>query len=214
MASRHDGDSGHGNAVERWFGDGFDLLHPLLQSLHRGSGRLEGSVALRFGRGLAGMWGRRLARKVGIPDIAGPHHLEVDIRHDETTLYWNRRFDRASEVLSVFTPVGTWPDGHWIERTGPVEMKLAVDVDDGSWRWRPIGLRVRGLTVPLWLVPRTTAGKLADDGKYRFHVGFSFPIAGEILSYSGLLEAVGRSQPADSREDDFLSVRGTRDCRK
>jgi len=178
-----------GNSVTAWFGEEFSRLHPLLQALHRDSGRLGGPVSLQFGRGLAGALGRHLVRKLGMPDVAGQHYLAVEIGHDATTLWWHRTFDRVHQLRSSFRPHGHWPEGHWIENTGPLEVKLAVDVTEGGWYWRVIAIRLRGIRAPLWLIPRATAYKRIEDGRYRFFVGFSLPVLGEAFSYSGLLEA-------------------------
>lgn len=181
--------TGDANAVTDWFGDGFTRLHPLLQALHREGGRLGGPIQLKFGAGLAGAIGRRLARKMGIPAQPGAHHLDVDIGHDARALLWHRCFDATHELHSSFHPVGHWPDGYWIERTGPLQLELAVDVRDGGWHWRVIGVCVRGVRIPRWLVPRSTAYKQIEDGRYRFFVGFSVPMLGVVFSYSGLLDA-------------------------
>lgn len=183
--------------VEAWFGTGFDALDPLLQSLHRHGGTLEGAIDIRLGGGLAGRLGRRLARRLGIPPTAGRHSLQVDIRHDATTLHWDRRFDRASWMRSRFEPIGSWPDGCWRETTGPVQLRLAVDIVDGSWHWRTMGMRVRGLSLPLVLMPRTRAYKRVQDGRYQFHVGFSLPLLGEFLAYGGTLDLVHADSPAE-----------------
>ncbi len=179
-----------GNAVTAWFGDGFAQLHPLLQALHREPGRLSGPATLQFGIGLAGMLGRRLARGLGIPDVAGPHHLDVDIGHDASTLWWHRCFDHTFPLRSIFRPHGHWPHGHWIETTGPLEVRLTVDVIDGGWYWRVTRVRLHGLRVPLWLLPKATAYKRIEAGQYRFHVGFSLPLLGQVFCYSGLLQPV------------------------
>lgn len=188
MASTQTGADG-ANAVTQWFGDGFARLHPVLQALHRSSGRLSGQVSLQFGAGLAGVLGRRLTRRLGIPESAGAHQLDVTIGHDATTLQWDRCFDGVHHLRSSFRPKGRWPDGHWIESTGPLELELAVDVVEGGWHWRAIGLRLHGVRVPLWLIPRSSAYKRIEDGAYRFFVGFSLPLLGQVFSYSGLLQA-------------------------
>lgn len=176
-----------GNPVVAWLGDAFDTLHPLLRELHRHGGLLEGEVTLRLGNGLAGVIGRRLARKLGLPENAGTYRLRVDIHHDAGTLHWNRCFDGTHWLKSSFSPYGTWPDGYWTEITGPVRMALQVDVLEGGWHWRVCGMRVAGIRIPLWLMPRSTAYKTIENGKYRFEVGFAFPGLGEVLGYGGLL---------------------------
>lgn len=171
--------------VAAWFGPAFERLHPWLQQLHREGGRLGGDVHIAFGRGLAGLFGRRLARRLGIPDDAGRHVLDVDISHDHAVLHWDRRFNGKQRMASVFEPVGTWPDGYWIERTGPLALHLGVDVVDGAWCWRLRAVRAFGLPVPLWSLPRQDAGKRIVDGRYRFFVAFSLPVLGTVLSYGG-----------------------------
>jgi len=177
------------NAVVRWFGADFARLHPLLQDLHRRDGTLRGKVALWFGPGSSGAMGRRLARHLGIPDSAGQHDFRVDIRHDATGMAWDRRFDDGPPIRSRFSLTGRWPDGQWIEATDPLEMNLTVSVIDGGWYWRIVGARLRGVPMPLALLPRVDAYKRIEDGRYRFHVGFALPVVGEVFSYSGLLEA-------------------------
>lgn len=180
-----------GNAVTAWFGDGFGRLHPLLQALHRDSGRLSGPIDLQFGRGLAGLVGRRIARRFGLPDAAGQHHLDVEIRHDAAALQWNRCFDRSQRLSSTFRPSGHWPDGHWIETTGPLVATLTVAVIEGGWHWRVVGIRLHGIALPRWLRPRSTAYKRIENGRYRFYVGFSLPVLGEMFRYRGLLALAG-----------------------
>ncbi|MBB4817006.1 hypothetical protein HNP29_000363 [Pseudomonas alcaligenes] len=176
--------------VERWFGAGFAGLHPLLQQLHRQGGVLQGEVELATGSGLAGWLGRRLAAKLGLQLGARRVPLRVDIHSDEAGLHWNRRFAESATLVSLFRPVGHWPDGHWEESTGALRLALKVDSHDGGWRWVPIAAWVRGLRVPLFLLPRTTAYKRIEDGRYHFFVGFSLPGLGTLLSYSGGLELV------------------------
>lgn len=177
------------NAVMHWFGSGFAQLDPLLQALHSRDSRLRGQVVLRFGAGLGGVLGRHLARRLGFPQRSGPHRLEVVIGHDETTLRWHRCFDDAHCAQSSFSPHGRWPDGYWIERSGPLELELGVDVREGGWHWRTRAARYRGMRIPQRLMPRSTAYKRIENGRYRFHVAFCLPVLGEMVSYDGLLEA-------------------------
>ena len=178
-------------SVTRWFGAGFERLHPLLQRLHRDGGRLRGEVDVR----VRGAIGRRLAARLGVPADRERCAFEVHIGHADGALHWNRRFGDRHEMRSVFVPQGHWPDGCWIETTGPVRLKLAVDVVDGGWQWRCTGVRVRGIPLPLFLFPRTRAGKRIEDGRYRFEVSVALPFVGEVLRYGGLLDAI-TTEPA------------------
>ncbi len=177
------------NIVTRWFGPHFQELHPLLQNLHRHGGSLQGVVEIQTGSGLAGWLGKRLASSLGIPVDRSLRGFEVEIRHTEKALEWRRRFDSGAMMFSRFEPFGRWPHGHWQENTGPLQMRLMVDVVNQSWQWRPTRLTVRGIRFPLFLMPQSKAGKRIEHGKYVFHVEFALPLIGTILSYGGALEA-------------------------
>lgn len=177
------------NAVTEWFGPQFAQLHPLLQGLHRDGGSLHGIVHINTGHGLGALIGRRLARRLGIPLGCASCDFRVDIRHEAGALFWERQFGEGHHMRSVFRPVGRWPTGYWIEQTGPLGLRLTVDVIEGGWHWRCIGLRFGGLPLPSWLLPRSRAFKTVEQGRYRFVVEFALPVLGPILRYQGLLEA-------------------------
>lgn len=174
--------------VKNWFGDKFCNLHPLLQNLHTEGGRLTGDVEIYYGKGLAGFIGGRLAKKMNLPK-EGAHQLVVSIFHGNDGLHWERCFDGQKLVKSLFKPVGYFDRGYWIETTGPLSMKLTVDINNGGWFWRCLKVSFLGCPIPRWLIPKTHAYKIIEDGKYRFHVDFSLPIIGSLVSYQGLLRA-------------------------
>jgi hypothetical protein len=174
--------------VENWFGEKFYTLHPLLQKLHLNGGRLKGKVDISYGNGIAGLIGRRLTKKLNIPS-GGIHQLVVNISHHSDGLHWDRNFDGKVEMKSVFTPVGTSDRGHWVEKTGPLQILLTVDTSDGGWSWQCLGFKLLGASLPVWMFPRTNAYKAIENDKYRFYVGFFMPILGKLFSYSGLLSA-------------------------
>lgn len=179
-----------GSAVTRWFGAHFASLHPLLQALHRHGGRLRGVVEIRTGRGLAGVLGRRLARSLGVPVDRERRGFEVHIAHTGQALLWDRRFEGAGEMKSVFVAVGRWPDGHWHEATGALKVWMTVDTQDGAWRWVPRRAYLHGVKLPLSWLPRSRAGKRIENGRYVFEVAFALPLVGEVLRYDGELQAV------------------------
>ena len=177
------------NPVVCWFGPQFSRLDPLLQALHRNGGTLRGRVEIVLGPGIAGWLGKRFARVLGVPLGARSRRFEVSIAHDGASLVWTRCFDGHAVMRSVFHPVGEWPHGYWIERTGLVRMKLTVDVIDGGWYWRALGMSVGQVPLPLWLFPRSAAYKRIERGCYAFGVTLSLPLLGPTLGYRGLLDA-------------------------
>lgn len=174
--------------AKNWFGDKFSHLHPLLQKLHTEGGRLTGDVDISYGKGLAGMIGSRLAKKMKLPS-QGTHKLLVSISHNSDGLHWGRCFDDQALVQSLFSPVGNIEKGYWVETTGPVSMRLTVDINNGGWYWRCLKISLLGLPIPRFLIPKTNAYKIIENGMYRFHVEFSLPIIGSLVSYQGLLRA-------------------------
>lgn len=174
-------------SVKNWFGSEFNELHPLLQSLHLQGGTLKGDVNIQYGKGIAGLIGKRLAKKMNLP-LAGNHQLSVFISHQNDGLHWDRIFNQGSVVKSLFKPVGNKQQGYWVETTGPLTMKLTVDIKQGGWHWRCLNMSVFGILLPMWLVPKTTAKKVIEDNQYRFHVEFSLPVLGSLVCYSGLLK--------------------------
>lgn len=189
--------------VSGWFGPQFDALHPLLQQLHRQGGVLKGVVDLRYGRGWAGWLGRRLASRMGLPPSAGPLPLEVTIAHSPRALVWSRRFGAAHTMTSLFEPVGQWPHGHWMERTGALCLRLTVDVRDGGWYWRVLGARLHGIPMPIAWLPQSHAYKRIEGQAYRFSVSFVAPVLGLLMSYGGDLHwtpplSEAPETPADS----------------
>ena len=60
-------DTARPGAAQTWFDGAFTRLHPLLQQLHRTGGTLDGVIGIRTGRGIAGILGRRLAARLGVP---------------------------------------------------------------------------------------------------------------------------------------------------
>jgi Domain of unknown function (DUF4166) len=173
--------------VEAWFGDAFSQLHPMLQELHRSGGTLWGTVDVRVGSGIAGLIGKRLASKLGIPPCNGVTPMKVSIYSNQMELHWDRTFNETSTFASTFTPLGKYPSGHWVESSGQLRLSLGVSIVNGGWVWRPRGGRLWGIPVPAWLLPRTAASKHVEGGLYRFSVELSLPLVGTVLSYSGKL---------------------------
>lgn len=175
------------NVAEQWLGEKFLELHPLLQDLHRRPGLLSGQVEVSFGPGLAGVIGRRTAARLGVPSSAGQHRLEVSIYSENGVLHWLRSFNGLSQLHSEFRPVGRYPTGHWVERSGLLTLILGVDVLSGAWHWVHKGTRLLGIPLPQALVPTTLASKSIDQGLYRFSVQVRAPVLGKLFAYSGAL---------------------------
>lgn len=175
------------NPVVQWFGDKFSSLDPLLQNLHRYGGEISGLVAVEYGKGIGGFVGRRVGKILGLPNEPGVHEFSVSITHTDSALLWSRRFNANQKMVSVFVPHGRYPSGFWSESTGNIALTLGVFVNEGGWYWVQRKVRFKGLSLPLFLVPSTTAYKRINSGKYEFSVSLKLPLIGKLFSYSGLL---------------------------
>lgn len=173
--------------VQAWFGPAFAALDPALQRLHRDGGTLTGPVRIVFPRGWRGALGRRIARGMGIPCDGGAHRLQVTVRNEAGALHWDRRFDAGERFCSVFVPVGTYPDGYWVESAAGRPLRLGVVIVDGAWHWRHRATLLAGLALPAWLGPRVHGEKAVRDGRYRFGVALSLPLLGQVMAYAGNL---------------------------
>jgi hypothetical protein len=173
--------------VESWFGASFALLHPQLQALHGNGGVLRGPCRVMYGKGLAGLAGKLLAKRLGIVDAGGDATLTVTIASDAAGLLWSRRFNDGPAFASHFEPVGHFPDGYWLERSGAIKLRFGVAIEEGGWHWRQQRLSWLGIPLSGWLMPRTIASKAVIDGAYVFSVAVRFPLLGTVLSYRGSL---------------------------
>lgn len=177
------------NIAEEWLGGQFNELHPLLQDLHRNPSTLTGQVEVSFGRGVAGVLGKRIASRLGVPIISGEHTLEVSIYGDGGVLHWVRSFDGQSRFHSEFKPVGRYPSGHWVERSGVLTLLLDVRVVSGGWHWVHRSTKLFGIALPRAFLPAAVASKSIDRGLYRFSVEVGVPALGKLFGYSGTLAA-------------------------
>ena len=173
--------------VEEWFGKGFAELHPLLQRLHREGGSLSGAVEISFGKGLAGIAGKRLASRMGVPTAPGTHRLQITIQSKDNALHWSRSFNGQSEFNSRFHPVGRYPSGHWVEQSGRLSLELGVEVRNGGWHWQHRKSSLLDIPIPRALLPTTLASKSIEAELYRFSVEVRAPVLGTLLGYSGTL---------------------------
>ncbi|WP_444889434.1 DUF4166 domain-containing protein [Microbulbifer sp. DLAB2-AA] len=173
-------------AVINWFGPSFSELNPLLQHLYMQGAKLYGEVDIRFGSGVAGWIGRRMAHKLGAPTTAGKVPFSVDIHHSPEKLTWSRTFARTHTVTSEFQPVKTYQQGgYWVESTGPVKIHLGVSTEGGNWQWLQQSVSLFRIPIPTIFRPRVSAGKAVVNGPYQFEVKISLPVLGLIFGYSG-----------------------------
>jgi len=172
------------HSVKKWFGSAFDQLHPDLQTFHINGGTLTGFVSLKYGKGFAGFIGRKLGKKLGLPND-GNHPFTVSTSWQDNSLHWDRTFNNTTRLHSIFVPFGTMKNGYWLEKKEIITLKLTVEIIDSNWHWKTIGFYVGRIPLPQFIFPTLEAYKKVDNSKYKFYVSFSYPLIGQILRYEG-----------------------------
>jgi len=174
--------------VQSWFGNNFVQLDPIIQLLHVGDRSiLQGEVTLEYGTGIAGILGRRIGAKLGLPPTGGTKTLRVEIESVDGLLIWSRMFDSRYKMVSVFEPFGSYPSGYWQEQTGAFKLELGVRIKEGGWYWEQKKVRFKSISLPVWLFPSSHAYKRIVDRAYEFSVAISLPVLNEVVSYKGQL---------------------------
>jgi hypothetical protein len=108
-----------------------------------------------------------------------------DLRTEEGATVW--RALRAGKPLGIQSAGRGRAEHLLLERFGPLTFGMAVVVADGRLelilrRWSFLGL-----TLPLWLGPRSLAYESGEDDRFRFHVEIALPLVGLIVRYRGWL---------------------------
>ena len=171
--------------TETWFGPHFQTLHPQLQALHRQGGVLRGEVNFTYGSGIAGLLGKRIAKRMGVADLTSPSAFRVEIQHTHEAMIWRRIFNDSVVCESAFEPKGSYEDGYWIEKTGAVQVELGVRLTDKAWHWDCRRVLLHGIPLPSIIRPVVRAHKRIEEGIYCFSVEFSHPWLGKLFSYEG-----------------------------
>ncbi|WP_190285695.1 DUF4166 domain-containing protein [Montanilutibacter psychrotolerans] len=171
---------------QRVLGNRYDELAPGLRCLHERDGRhvYRGKVDIVRGDGLLSRlcaWVTRLP-----PRGRGP--IKVEIIAGDGREQWTRRVGTHSMRSRLWEH-----DGLLCERLGLVtfgfRMAVANDPEHGQFiDWRVARVRALGIPLPLSWFSGVHAREYLRDGRYRFDVGASLPIAGRLVHYKGWLD--------------------------
>ena len=190
-------DTGKGKALyPDLLGDAWETLPAEIRAMHEGTEMADGRAGVERGGGIVS---RLMARLVGFPTAGTnvPVKVRFDIDKDGET--WTRTFGTMS--FSSRQSAGRGRSERLLcEGFGPLTFAMAL-VADGN----RLSLVLRrwsffGLPLPMWLCPRSNAYETVEDGRFRFHVEISHPVAGLIVRYRGWLEPASRQAPKEIRE--------------
>ncbi|MER9233761.1 DUF4166 domain-containing protein [Mesorhizobium sp. M0622] len=168
-------------------GNAWQGLPDAIRAMHDRTITAEGRASVERGRNVLG---RLMAWMVGFPGASGdiPVHVRFDTDKDDET--WTRTFGRHSFSSVQFAGRGR-SQRLLCEGFGPLTFAMALVAEDSRLalvlhRWS-----LFGLPLPMWLGPRSTSYETVEDGRFRFHVEISHPLAGMIARYRGWLEPSG-----------------------
>ena len=174
-------------------GDAWKSLPVEIRAMHEGAAMAQGRASVERGSSILS---RLVAWLIGFP-AAGtdvPVRVGFDIDNDGET--WTRTFGTHSFSSRQFTGSGR-SERLLCEGFGPLTFAMAMAAGENCLslvlrRWSFLGL-----PMPMWLCPRSNSYETVEDGRFRFHVEISHPIAGLIVRYRGWLEPAARRAPKE-----------------
>ena len=122
--------------------------------------------------------------------------IPVAVRKEKTAAgeKWTRRFGEKSFVSHLSRREDDGP-GVLRERFGPFSFKLRLGVEGNRVTWPVKSWRLLGIPMPRALMPKSeTTESVGADGRFRFDVRISVPLAGDVVHYQRLAGAVARSR--------------------
>lgn len=160
----------------------FEALPASVRSLHlrQGAATYDGQVDVVRGRSLLS---RLCGWATGLPPT-GHAPIRVEIDAAPTHERWARHVHGHSMRSRLWAA-----DGLLCERLGPVTFGFRLDVDDGRLTWTVARASVLGVPLPAHAFAAVGAVESERDGKYRFDVSASLPLAGPLVRYRGWLNA-------------------------
>jgi Domain of unknown function (DUF4166) len=183
-------------------GDAWQSLPDEIRAMHGHAAVAQGRASVERGQNIRG---RLIAWLVGFPKAGADVPVQVRFAANKDGETWTRTFGTHSFSSSQFEGKGR---SQWLlcERFGPLTFAMALVSGDGRLslvlrRWS-----ILGLPLPMSLCPRSTSFETVEDGRFRFHVEISHPLAGMIVRYRGWLEPSG--PPASSGAASTVALAG------
>jgi hypothetical protein len=196
---------------ERILGPAWAQLAPEIRQLHSvtAAASFTGQCTVDRGRNpLAWL----IATIVGFPEAGANQGISVRLTREGDGERWAR-----SSGGRAFSSVQMPGRGHsqWLvrERFGPVSVDMALVVDGPTLRYVIRRWALFGISMPLFLAPRSTAVESAKEGKFCFDVTISHPVTGLIVRYRGSLTASPGSF-ADNIADTAAPAAASKDQRR
>jgi Domain of unknown function (DUF4166)/Saccharopine dehydrogenase NADP binding domain len=120
----------------------------------------------------------------GFPRAGRGVPLTVSVARSPDREVWTRNF-----AGKCFRSELSFSGTHVTERFGPFTFTIGLKVDAGRLSYPVTGWRLGPLPLPLFLAPRSESFEdQTEDGRFRFDVKLSMPLAGLVAHYRGTLD--------------------------
>jgi Domain of unknown function (DUF4166)/Saccharopine dehydrogenase NADP binding domain len=130
-----------------------------------------------------------IATVIGFPKAGADQRMTVQLTKVGDGERWVRKSGRST-FSSVQVPGRGRSEWLLRERFGPITVDLALVVDGQTLHYIVRRWGLFGISLPLFLGPRSTAVESAKEGQFCFDVTIGHPLTGLIVRYRGLLTAV------------------------
>lgn len=165
----------------RIIGPSFDDLPVRVRDLRDVRGKAVWRGRADVERGTA-LFVRLVATLAALPHSAREVPLTVTFTHDDAGEGWHRDF--GGHIFQTHQRAG---DGVILERIGPATVALKPLAERDSLSLSVTALRVFGIPVPGFLLPRVRTREWEAEDCYRFEVEARLPVGGLLIRYSGWL---------------------------
>ena len=167
---------------EAALGTRWQALAPEVRAMHDLTGRhtSRGRAAIARGRHPLA---RLIAWAFGFPTAGKDVPVTVTMERTGSAEIWTRDFGGA-RFTSTLTPA---TPGHVHERLGPIRFFIELTEVSGGFGMAVRGAYVVGLPIPRVLLPSSETSETEEDGRFRFDVRLSVPVAGLLVHYRGWL---------------------------
>lgn len=171
-------------------GSNIEKLDSAVKLVHayRGSASMLGQVNVKRGTGRLSLF---IGRVMGFPPPLSEAEAKILFETVGYSENLKREYgpDRNGHIWVMQSHILADPNRPMTisERFGRAKLKLRLHVNQGKLSHEITRMSLFGLPLPRFCWPELTATEWAENGRYRFDVCLSVPIAGFIIRYSGWL---------------------------
>lgn len=165
-------------------GPAFDTLPEPVRSMHANAHRAEGRADIV--RGTSPL-ARLICMVARVPQTGRDVSVITNFEQIDGGERWTRIFDGEAFQTDMRVDLSSTPPC-LTEKFGPFVFHLKMIAHKDGIDLIPDRVSLWGLPLPKMFCPEAIGLERVKDGHYHFDVSVRFPLAGEILSYTGTIE--------------------------